>query len=93
MAVTGYSQPSIVFLLGSETELTDGQGAARAIAQNRPAAVEQADEADFRAALASFGESPVTIGEVTGINYSNGDRVTLTLYRPEWPGATSGSRP
>ncbi|WP_240623297.1 ArnT family glycosyltransferase [Brevundimonas lutea] len=93
VAVTGYSQPSIVFLLGSETELTDGRGAARAIAQNRPAAVEQADEADFRAALASFGESPVTIGEVTGINYSNGDRVTLTLYRPEWPGATPGGRP
>ncbi len=87
VAVTGYAQPSVVFLLGSETELTDGGGAARAIAQNRPAAVEQADEAAFRAALSALGESPVTIGEVKGINYSNGDRVNLTLYRPEGPGA------
>lgn len=93
VAVTGYSQPSIVFLLGSQTELTDGAGAAAAVAEGRPAAVEARDEAAFRTALAGLGASSQVVGEVTGLNYSNGDRVTLSLHRPDAPGGGEPAEP
>ena len=43
--MAGYHEPSLVFSLGTETELTDAQGAADAIAEGRPAIVEDAREA------------------------------------------------
>ena len=86
VAVAGYYEPSVVFLTGTETELTDAAGAARAVREGRPAVVDRSLEAPFREALARDGGDARAVGTVEGRNYSNGDRVALTLYRPQSEG-------
>jgi 4-amino-4-deoxy-L-arabinose transferase-like glycosyltransferase len=81
VAVTGYSEPSMIFLLGTTTELTDPVGAAKAVAQGRPAVVEGRQEKAFQAALAALGQVSRPAGVVEGFDYSDGDKERLTLYR------------
>ncbi len=81
VAVTGYAEPSMIFLLGTTTELTDPVGAAKAVVQGRPAVVEARQEKAFRAALAVLGQTPRPAGVVAGFDYSDGDQERLTLYR------------
>lgn len=83
VAVTGYSEPSLVFQLGTATELTDGEGAADAVSEGRPAIVEGREEKPFRAALAQQGLTPHPVAAVEGLNYSDGDKERLTIYRGE----------
>jgi len=80
VAVTGYAEPSLVFALGTGTELGSPVVAAQAIAENRPAVVEGRKEADFRKALEAVGAQARQVGEVRGLDYSNGDRMTLRIY-------------
>lgn len=82
VAITGYHEPSFVFLTGRETELTDAQGAAEALADGRPAIVEARDADAFRAAAARLGVSGRAVGVVDGYNYSAGDEVSLAVYAP-----------
>ncbi|MED5537979.1 MAG: glycosyltransferase family 39 protein [Pseudomonadota bacterium] len=82
VAITGFHEPSFVFLTGRDTQLTDAEGAARALAEGRPAIVEARDADAFRAASARLGVSGRAAGVVTGHNYSQGDDVSLTLYAP-----------
>jgi len=95
VAVTGYSEPSMVFLLGTATQLTDPAGAAKAVAEGRPAVVEARQEPAFRAALAAQGQTARPAGVVEGFDYSDGDDERLTLYRgaPAKPEADDGSAP
>jgi 4-amino-4-deoxy-L-arabinose transferase-like glycosyltransferase len=81
VAVTGYSEPSMIFLLGTTTQLTDPAGAAKAVAQGRPAVVEGRQEPAFRAALAALGQAARPAGVIEGFDYSDGDKERLTLYR------------
>ena len=81
VAVTGYSEPSMIFLLGTTTQLTDPAGAAKAVAEGRPAVVEGRQEQAFRAALAALGQAARPAGVVEGFDYSDGDKERLTLYR------------
>jgi 4-amino-4-deoxy-L-arabinose transferase-like glycosyltransferase len=85
IAVTGFHEPSLVFLTGSDTELTDATGAARALAEGRPVIVEARDADAFREAAADLGVAGRAVGVVNGHNYSKGDDVSLTVYAP--PGA------
>ena len=87
VAITSFHEPSFVFLTGRETELTDAAGAARALAEGRPAIVEAHDADAFRAATAALGVTGRVVGEVRGHNYSKGDDVDLTVYAP--PGASA----
>jgi len=80
VAVTGYAEPSLVFALGTATELGTPDDTAQAIAENRPAVVEGRKEAAFRAALAARGAVADQVGEVKGLDYSNGDRMILRIY-------------
>nr|WP_314529173.1 glycosyltransferase family 39 protein [uncultured Brevundimonas sp.] len=82
VAITGFHEPSFVFLTGRDTDLTDAQGAAEALAEGRPAIVEAHDADAFRAAAARLGVSGRAVGVVTGYNYSAGDEVSLTVYAP-----------
>ena len=82
VAVTGFHEPSLVFLTGRDTELTDAAGAARALAQGRPVIVEARDADAFREAAAQLGVTGRAVGEVNGHNYSKGDDVSLTVYAP-----------
>ena len=82
IAVTGFHEPSLVFLTGRDTELTDAAGAARALSEGRPVIVEARDADAFRAAAAELGVTGRVVGEVDGHNYSKGDDVSLTVYAP-----------
>lgn len=83
VASAGYSEPSLVFLLGTATRLTDAGGAAEHLKNAGPCGlsfVESRQEKSFREALGSI--EPEVLGRVEGINYNNGRRTTLTLYGP-----------
>ena len=81
VAVAGYGEPSIVFALGTRTELGDGEVAAAAISQGRPALVDASQRPAFEEALKAQGARATLAGEVKGINYSKGKPVDLFLYR------------
>lgn len=85
VAITGFHEPSFVFLTGRDTELTDAAGAAEALAEGRPAIVEARDADAFTQASARLGVTGRAVGVVEGRNYSTGDDVSLTVYAP--PGA------
>lgn len=85
VAITRFHEPSFVFLTGTRTQLTDAAGAARALAEGRPAIVEASDAEAFRQAAAGLGVTGRSVGVVRGHNYSTGDDVALTVYAP--PGA------
>ena len=93
IAITGFHEPSFVFLTGRETQLTDATGAAKALAEGRPAIVEARDDRSFRMALAELGTSGRSVGEVRGHNYSNGDDVRLTVYAPTVTEVQDSRRP
>ncbi len=78
----GYSEPSLVFMTGTRTRFLSPAEAALYVtaARGAVALVSDRDAQAFREALASHGFAPREIGSVSGINYSNGRRVTLTLY-------------
>ncbi|MFN3353976.1 MAG: ArnT family glycosyltransferase [Brevundimonas sp.] len=83
VAITTFHEPSFVFLTGTTTELTDAEGAARALVAGRPAIVEAGDADAFAAALAELGAAPPRpVAEVAGHNYSKGDDLVLTVYAP-----------
>jgi hypothetical protein len=79
--VAGYGEPSIVFLLGTRTELGAGEVAAAAISEGRPALVEGHEMKEFQEALKAQEARAVLAGEVKGLDYSKGKPVDLFLYR------------
>ena len=83
IAVAGYAEPSLVFALGTTTDLGDAQDAVTALAEHRPAIVESREQARFQAGAKALGLTPDKIGEVKGTNYSNGDETDLSIYAPE----------
>ncbi|MDO8605913.1 MAG: glycosyltransferase family 39 protein [Phaeospirillum sp.] len=85
VVVAGYAEPSLVFLLGTDTVLTNGANAAVNLTKG-PAAlslVADREEKDFFAAAAANNVRPVVVGMVRGFNYSRGKPVTLTAYAVE----------
>ena len=81
VSVAGYGEPSMVFLLGSRTELGTGEVAAAAISEGRPAVVERHEMPEFQEALKAQEARAALAGEVKGIDYSKGKPVDLFLYR------------
>jgi 4-amino-4-deoxy-L-arabinose transferase-like glycosyltransferase len=85
-ASAGYQEPSLVFLAGTSTLLTDGAGAADFLAQGggcRFAFVEAREEQGFRMRALAIGLRYATTGRVDGINYANGRRAAIAVYRAE----------
>jgi len=82
-ALAGYIEPSMLFLTGTETRLTDsGASAADAKAsEGGLAAVETREAASFAAELAKKGAEAVAVGSVDGLNYSNGRKVQIRIWR------------
>jgi 4-amino-4-deoxy-L-arabinose transferase-like glycosyltransferase len=81
--VAGYAEPSLVFALGTTTGLGGPAEAVKAIAEGRPAVVEKRERDQFLAAMKAAGLTPQPVKTISGIDYSNGDDMTLTLYRGE----------
>jgi 4-amino-4-deoxy-L-arabinose transferase-like glycosyltransferase len=79
----GFSEPSLVFMLGTRTLLVDDAAAAvRHLARTPGAAafVDAGAEPAFAAAAQAQGLSVAALDRVAGINYSNGRRIALVLY-------------
>ena len=81
VTVVGYSEPSLVFALGTETELGDVGDAGEAISEGSPVVVEQRQEAAFAAELAADKLKAAPAASVTGFDYSNSQPVRLTIYK------------
>lgn len=81
VVAAGYSEPSLVFLLGTKTRFVDGTGAARHLAANRRALVVVSDGQlpAFFAAAAQAQLDTEEFGRVDGINYSRGKPTTLVV--------------
>ncbi len=82
VAAAGYDEPSLVFLLGTDTRFGDGAGAARFLLADpcALALVERDQIPAFRDALAAAAAEPAPLGAVAGFNYSRGRAVDLQLY-------------
>ncbi|HVH76045.1 MAG TPA: glycosyltransferase family 39 protein [Stellaceae bacterium] len=76
----GYSEPSLVFLLGPRTRFVSPSTAALALSHGGRAFVSDSDRAAFMAALAARGLVGRRQGAVSGFDYSIGKRLVLTLY-------------
>ena len=83
VTVTGYAEPSLVFALGTPTEIAAPDDAAQAISEHRPAVVEQRQDAAFRAALPAYGAHAHIVGTVKGLDYSDGKKMTLRIYQAD----------
>ena len=80
--LAGYTEPSLVFLLGTDTRLTDGTGAAEVGAyQGGLALIEDSERPAFLAHLAEIEADAVPVDQLSGFNYSRGRKVHITLYR------------
>jgi hypothetical protein len=82
VTIAGYEEPSLVFLLGTSTELGDAADAAQAIAEGRPAIVEQRQTGAFQAALAAQNLTARRAGEGAGLDYSNNQHDVLQIFLP-----------
>ena len=82
VVVTGYAEPSLVFALGTETQLDSASEAAVAITEGRPALIESRQDTAFRAAATAQHAKATLAGSVKGLDYSSGKQVTLSLWRP-----------
>src|SRR5207237_10600365 len=79
VAVAGYAEPSLVFALGTATQLDGPAEAAQAVVERRPAVVEAAEEPAFHAALKALGGRAREVARVDGTNYSKGDATSLRV--------------
>jgi len=86
-ASVGYHEPSLVFLAGTSTRLTDAAGAAEFLAggECRFAFVEARLERSFAAQAEARGLRYSPGPRVEAINISNGQAITMAVYRSESP--------
>jgi 4-amino-4-deoxy-L-arabinose transferase-like glycosyltransferase len=86
-AAVGYQEPSLVFLAGTSTRLTDGADAADFLAggQCRFALVEQRQERSFAEHADAIGLRYAPGPRIDGINFSNGQYITVAVFRSEDP--------
>ena len=82
IAVAGYAEPSLVFGVGTATSLGDALDAANAISDGRAAVVEGREEKAFEEAVAGLHVVPRRVGQVNGLDYSTGKKMTLNVYAP-----------
>lgn len=82
LASADYHEPSLVFLVGTNTILTDVNGAAQHLLADPACALALApigEEKTLDGLLA--GQSASRVARIDGINYSSGQRLSLGLYR------------
>lgn len=79
--ITGYVEPSLLFLLGSDTRIAPAGIAANDVAHGGVALVESGAAPGFRAGLARAHLLATPLGSVRGLDYSIGRKEVVTLYR------------
>lgn len=86
VVLAGYTEPSAVFLLGTETHIANGDRAAEIAAeQGGLALIEDGQRPAFLAHLAEVEADATAIDAMSGYNYSRGRSVHITLYRVASP--------
>ncbi|MER8744976.1 glycosyltransferase family 39 protein [Mesorhizobium sp. M1004] len=84
LASAQYHEPSLVFLVGTKTVLTDVDGVAQHLLGDPACALGLAPVGDQKRLddlLAGQGKKASRVAEIDGINYSSGDKLSLGLYR------------
>lgn len=83
VAAAGFHEPSLVFLLGTDTHLTNGAEAGHFLVStpDAMAVIEAADEPQFASAVQSAGRSARLVGTYDGFNYSRGRPARLGLWK------------
>ncbi|MFL6690887.1 MAG: ArnT family glycosyltransferase [Alphaproteobacteria bacterium] len=80
--LAGYAEPSVVFLLGTDTHLAAGKPAgAMAAQQGGLVIVEDRDRQGFLQSLHAAGGKERAIDQMSGFDYSRGRNEHLTFYR------------
>src|SRR6478672_5694748 len=84
-AAAGFHEPSLVFMTGTETRLTDGSGAADFLGQGscRFALVESRTERAFVQRAEAIGLRYNVANRVEGYNISQGKAVSIAIFRSE----------
>jgi 4-amino-4-deoxy-L-arabinose transferase-like glycosyltransferase len=82
-----YQEPSLVFLLGTDTRFTDGVGAAEFMKGGpcRFALVDPRSERSFVQRANALGLRYALSQRIDGFNISNGKRFAMTVFRPALP--------
>jgi hypothetical protein len=83
VATMPYAEPSLVFLLGTGTKLTDVRGVAEHLLRNPAcglALVGAEERSPFLSLMEAAKVKPREVDRIRGINYSNGKTLDLTLY-------------
>lgn len=83
LVTMGYTEPSLVFLLGGKLRVSVVGSAVDELAGGGEALVSGRENAQFLQGLEARGLAARPIGEVRGTDYSNGQRMVLMLYRVE----------
>ena len=82
VVLAGYVEPSLVFLLGTETQIQAGKSAAEIAArQGGLAVVEDHEKAKFLTRLGQLPATAKAVDELSGFNYSRGRHEHITVYR------------
>jgi 4-amino-4-deoxy-L-arabinose transferase-like glycosyltransferase len=86
-AAVGYEEPSLVFLAGTQTRLTDTSGAAEFLRGGacRFAFVEARQEKSFAQRAEAIGVRFTSGPRVEAINVSTGQAITIAVYRSVGP--------
>ena len=85
VAAAGYHEPSLVFLVGTETRLVDGADAAEFLRHGgcRFALVEARHERSFLRRAEAIGLRYAPPPRFEGYNYSIGRAISIAVYRSE----------
>jgi hypothetical protein len=84
-ASAGYHEPSLVFMTGTSTLLTDGSGAADFLKQGscRFALIEQRSERNFVQRAEAIGLRYKVGARIDGYNFSQGRAISISIFRSE----------
>jgi 4-amino-4-deoxy-L-arabinose transferase-like glycosyltransferase len=87
VTAVGYHEPSLVFLAGTETRLSDPANAAEFLAGGacRIAFIEARQQRDFAEQAEAIGLRYSSGPRIEGYNYSNGQAITMAIFRSENP--------
>jgi hypothetical protein len=87
VASAGFEEASLVFLVGTRTELVDGDGAARFLAEGgcRIALVTTSNEPAFTARLTALAKQPELLDEIAGMNIGKVKKEAIGVYRLRTP--------
>jgi 4-amino-4-deoxy-L-arabinose transferase-like glycosyltransferase len=84
-AAAGFHEPSLVFMTGTSTVLTDGSGAADFLGQGscRFALVESRSERGFAQRAEAIGLRYNVATRIDGYNFSQGKAISIAVFRSE----------